>query len=201
MLSKDNYSIWMDMVLSDGSTIHLFHENVVNGKLMSKYDINNPNKSEVIYGMDVPTVVIPCGIPTSGKSTWIDRVIPTYTSISRDTIRYGMFGKDYKQNTEDEKLITHYFDVRVSVAIKNRRNIVLDNTHCKKSYLDAAIKRFEGTGYKIVVVFFDIPLWKAYLRNYKRKWMTGKWIPKHVIKQMYTNYKKINKNDYAAYKW
>lgn len=189
----------MDMVLSDGSTVHIFHENVVNGKLMSKYDINNPNTFEKTYGMNVPEVIIPCGIPTAGKSTWIKNNIPTYKNISRDIIRLEVYGKNYKQNSDSEKMINHFFDIRLSDAIVRRQNIVLDNTHCKKSYLDAAIKRFEGTGYKIVVIFFDIPLWKAYLRNYKRKWQTGKWIPTKVIKSMYKNYKTINQKDYAKY--
>jgi len=158
------------------------------------------NAFENLYGTNVPTVIIMCGIPTSGKTTWIKKNLNFYNHISRDDIRKHLFGKDYVPSSGLERLVTLMFDRKVSKSIEDERNIVLDNTHCKVAYLNGAIKRFSGTGYKIEIVFFDIPLWKAYLRNYIRKWKTGKWIPLNVIKSMYKNYKKINKNDYVSYK-
>jgi len=165
------------------------------------YSENNPNTFEKTYGMTCPMVIIPCGIPTAGKSTWVKENLIGFVSVSRDDIREQMYGK-YKKipfTKQSEQMVTNIFDSRMSDAIARKRNIVLDNTHCKASYLNAAIQRFSGTGYKIVVIFFDIPIWKAYFRNWKRKLQTGKWIPPHVIKQMYKNYKKINKQDYAKY--
>jgi len=46
------------------------------------------------------------------------------------------------------------------------------------------------------VKFIDVPLWKAYARNIWRNFKAGKWIPFNIIKAMYRNYNKINKDKY-----
>lgn len=151
----------------------------------------------------VPKVVILSGIPTSGKSTWARRTLKYegFAFVSRDDIRMKLFGKNYKQNNVDERTVTKEFVESLDQYILERRDIVLDNTHAKEAYLDAAIKTFNNSGYEIYVIFFDISLWKAYLRNIIRKLMTGKWIPVKVIKAMYESYNRINKTKYASYKW
>lgn len=153
----------------------------------------------------IPKVVITVGIPTSGKTTWIKKnLLPEgFKSVSRDDIRVELCGK-YKNipfTKEFEQKVTTIFDNTLSDLMVRHKDIVLDNTHCKKGYIDAAIQKFKGTDYEIYVIFFDIPIWKAYLRNFKRGLLTGKWIPKKVIKQMLSNYKKINQNDYNVHKW
>ena len=154
----------------------------------------------------MPTVTILCGIPTSGKSTWANEewrksyelkgMIAGVRLISRDELRLRIYGKNYKPSSKKEKYITEVFDRTVTSSMLQKRDIILDNTHCKESYLKEALKRFENTGYKVQVKFFDLPLWKAYYRNIKRNLSTGKWIPMNVIKAMKKNYDKINKKNY-----
>lgn len=151
-------------------------------------------------------VIILCGIPTSGKSTWATKLTKnapydrddfrSYYILSRDQLRIDIYGKNYKPTQEKEKFITGRFNSLLDKLIQYKRPIILDNTHCKESYLKEALKRFAGTGYIVRIKFFDIPLWKAYYRNIKRYLMTGKWIPVKVIKQMKANYDKINKKTY-----
>ena len=159
-----------------------------------------------MFKINQPTVFITCGIPCSGKSTWIKNTLTPagFKSISRDDIRLEMYKCKYSDipfTPQSEHMITNVFDNRVTTAITKREDIVLDNTHCRSSYLKEAIYRFAGTDYKIYVVFFDIPIWKAYLRNIIRYIKEGKWIPKDVMKAMYKNYNKINQKDYDNYKW
>lgn len=159
---------------------------------------------------DMPTVIILCGIPTSGKSTWVTKLtrndhydrddFRSYYILSRDQLRLDIYGKNYKPSQDKEKFITGHFNALLDKLIQYKRPIILDNTHCKESYLKEALKRFEGTEYVVKIKFFDLPLWKAYYRNIKRYLMTGKWIPWSVIKSMKKNYDKINKKDYAKYK-
>lgn len=159
-----------------------------------------------------PTVIILCGIPTSGKSTWADSYqkneyiryhgedIRIPRIISRDKIRLDTFGIKYKQNNKDEQLVTEIFDKMITLCIDNKLNIIIDNAHTVAKYLNASINRFKSTDYTINVKFFDIPLWLAYYRNITRRWRTGKWIPFNVIKRMKKNFKNLNKKDYAKYK-
>ncbi len=161
-----------------------------------------------------PTVVILSGIPTSGKSTWAELYSLTSNAfypkdfrnpyiLCRDSIRLEKFEKysDIKFNKKLEDEVTETFNLRLNVAIDLSKNIVIDQTNCSEKYLKALLKRFENTNYIVKIKFFDIPLWKAYYRNIKRRIKTGKWIPIKVIKKMKNNYDKINKKDYDHYKY
>lgn len=223
MLSKHNYGISMDLMLPDGKEVHIFHENIVNNKVVSKYSILDEvrDKNNLLRNytysynaaaqfprtqkIPIPKLVIVSGIPTSGKTTWIKKVLlpEGFVSISRDDIREEIYG-NYKKivfSFDSENRVSEIFENKMRKAIAHKDDIVLDNTHAKKGYLDAAIKRFEKEGYEIYIKFFDISKRKAYFRNIKRYLMTGKWIPFKVIDAMYNNYNKINKNDYISYRW
>jgi predicted kinase len=153
--------------------------------------------------------VILCGIPCSGKSTWAAQVASKYilekgtpvAIICKDDIRENLFGKDYTYSNENEKKVIdeYYKQLGRASAFKNAL-VILDNTHCKPSNIDSYFSIFKGmysTGHvKIYVKFFDIPLWKAYVRNVLRKWKTGKYIPKKAIKGMHKAYKAIDQSKY-----
>lgn len=200
MFSKHNYGISMDLVLPDGSTKHIFHE----------YNSNNKIRRFMsdIYRKPIDgTAFILSGIPCSGKSTFalqLKKIGYNIEYISRDAIRLEMYNGDYRKITFSpisEQMVTNIYNGRLRAAIEAKKNIILDNTHCRSSYLKEAIYSFAGTNYKIYVKFFDIPVWKAYIRNVIRYIKERKWIPMKVLRAMDKNYKKINKNDYEQYKW
>lgn len=144
-------------------------------------------------------ITILCGIPCSGKSFWAnnsDSYLNGYP-VSRDDIRKAMYGKGYKQNKRDEKYITTRFNMEVGMLLSSGYDVILDNTHCKEGYIDEIIAKYPD--YDIQIKFFDIPLWKAYLRNIIRYIEWGKWIPFKVIKNMKKNYNKINREKYGKY--
>lgn len=157
-----------------------------------------------------PIVYILVGIPTSGKSTFTegltsDNHIWSFPGgkvhvVSRDTIRMAFFGaekySDYVFSKENEKEVTRWHEKLIQDAIAANESIIIDNTHCREKYIQEAIKKFEGTNYEIRVRFFDVPLWKAYLRNIKRRKKEGKHVPWKVLKDMKRNFKKINKQFY-----
>lgn len=187
----------------DTSLPNPFNENVM---LRRNYiDVYNPaaqNWREAIR-VPVPKLVIMSGIPTAGKSTFTEKVLEKngFVVLSRDRIRRDLFGKNYKHTRDNERLVTLEFDKRLQHEMVFKRDIALDNTHCKEAYIKAAIQTFNKTDYEIYIKFFDIPLWKAYIRNVKRYLQKGVWIPTSILKQFYNSYKQINKNDYAKYKW
>ena len=146
----------------------------------------------------MPNAIILVGIPTSGKSTFC-KGQDHYQVLSRDNIRYYLFGEKYKQNHQDELEVTARYDDVFGTWTRLGYNIILDNCHCRESYIIQALKNLEAAGYTVRIRFFDIPLWKAFYRNIKRRISTGKWIPWDVIKNMKANYDKIDKSKYLNY--
>jgi predicted kinase len=151
----------------------------------------------------IPSATILVGIPTSGKSTWckVTRSYDTAVVISRDNIRLNYFGKYYEQHKAGEDRVTIIFNSQLEKAIKQGSDIVFDNCHCREKYINELLPILIDNDYLIRIVYFDIPLWKAYYRNVKRWLLTGKYIPRSVIKSMKANYDKINRNKYAFYVW
>ena len=137
------------------------------------------------------------GIPCSGKSTWAQyqqEIQGGIVVISRDDIRKEWWRK-YVQNRDNENEVTKIFNNRFKISTDRGVDIILDNCHCKESYINEWIAR-KPKDYTLRVIFFDIPLWKANLRNIIRYVGTGKWIPFKVIKNMKSNYDKINRSKY-----
>lgn len=163
-------------------------------KLFKNLDLINMNKPKQI--------IILCGIPCSGKSTWAKTNQSFYSEIiSRDTIRENSF-LNYKFSKRNEDIVTEnlLFTVERCLEYSNPiKIIILDSCHTKEKYLDEIIKEYKNKHFIINIKFFDIPLWKAHYRNIIRYLITGKWIPIKVINSMYKNYNKINKNKYKQY--
>jgi len=143
-------------------------------------------------------ITILCGIPCSGKSSWAYKDSPVKDIIiSRDMIRELKFGKGYKQNYKDEKIITKIFDEEVNDWLSRDYNVIMDNCHTREKYIDGVIAKYPE--HSIYIKFFECSLRKALLRNVLRFIKEGKWIPVKVIKAMHKNFKKINKDKYAKY--
>ena len=141
-----------------------------------------------------PQVKILSGIPCSGKSTYAKHLQGqwNWTILSRDEIRLQLFGKNYKQNTKDEKKVNVVFYDLLKESIRIGSNIVIDNTNCKLSYINE-LKTWFPRDYDVEIVYFPISLLRAYYRNVIRWIKTGKFIPFGVIRSMKRNFDKMNK--------
>jgi predicted kinase len=145
-------------------------------------------------------IIILSGIPASGKSTWAWKngwhSQFGATIISRDDIRDKYFSKPYVYTKHNEKVVTDYFNYELERAIRENRNVILDNTFCREIYIDEMLKQVQNENYNVYIKFFDIPLWKAKWRAIKRRLQTGKDVPLDVIENMKSNYDKIRKEKY-----
>ena len=80
---------------------------------------------------------IMCGLPGSGKSTYIKKELPKNIEIiNQDSIRVElgiMKDDDHKAigNSEQEKEVTRICLERIDKAIKDRRDFAIDNTNIK----------------------------------------------------------------------
>lgn len=136
----------------------------------------------------MPKVYICSGAPLSGKSTWSKKQgLPI---LSCDAIREDLFGYPYQFKPEREKEVWNKFYKQISLQSSD---FIVDNTVCKRSYLNEILKNLPK-GYEVEIVKFEISLLKSYYRNIKRWIFTSKFIPFFVIRDMKTNYKKLWKD-------
>jgi predicted kinase len=109
-----------------------------------------------------PIMIILCGLPGAGKSTFRNTFLSSYLSISRDSIRVTLnisANEDDKKvgTKEQEDLVTKAFNYQVDAAIKCEKSCVLDNMNNKK-YRPDLIKPFKKAGYTIIGINFKTPL-------------------------------------------
>ena len=148
-------------------------------------------------------VIILSGIPGSGKSTWATNYLKnnswTARIVSRDDIREVGFPVPYTYTRENEERVTITFNSLLKTYLSASLDVILDNTNCREGYIDEHIKSilvdFPNT--RVYIKFFDVPLWKAAWRVWRRERNTGKVVPYEVVKAMHKNYKKINKQKYS----
>ena len=78
-------------------------------------------------------LLILCGLPASGKSTyaqeWIDEAPNDRVRINYDTMRLYMFGPGWRWNREDESQMQQNARTAVEIALKNGKSVVIDNTN------------------------------------------------------------------------
>jgi predicted kinase len=99
----------------------------------------------------VPQLKVMVGISGSGKTTESTRFIsdnPNWVRVNRDDLRKQLLGKltqsyyTTKQYINTEKHITNLQDEQIRYFLQQGYNVIVDNTHLKKQYLDHYISEF-----------------------------------------------------------
>lgn len=131
------------------------------------------------------------GVPGSGKSTWVRKMIVERGGIhcSRDEIRFSLLkdGEDYFAH-EDEVIHTWTEKVRQAILSPDVPNVFIDATHLTEKSRAKVIDSLPTANYVLTTVFFDIPLETCLERNKKR---TGRaYVPPQVIRNMYASFEK-----------
>ena len=150
----------------------------------------------------LPVVVIMCGPPASGKSTFIKKTMTgTFATLSRDEIRGRWYGPKYKPNKTREDAVTLEYNAFRKGCIKREQHIIVDKTNCNEGHLNEEIKTFKDSGYIIFIKFFDVSYPMLIFREIKRR-LTNRSkpsVPFKVIKDMKKRYDKIDKSKYNEY--
>lgn len=99
-------------------------------------------------------MIIPVGLPRAGKSTYFEKNLANkdIVVVSRDLIREVAFGDKSNMSNEDE--VSNIFDNTLAEALKNEKNIFIDNTNLKLKYRKKFYELAEQNGYEIHVVLF-----------------------------------------------
>jgi predicted kinase len=131
-----------------------------------------------------PEIIVMCGLPGSGKSTWVKNYIEKQNKLeplqniivlSKDSIREELFGS--RDDIEHEKEVSELFEKRLKDALLERASIIIDNTNIKHKTRERYKKLADDYGYKYHIKYIERPLAELYVARPGDKW-------KNVIHRM-----------------
>ena len=133
--------------------------------------------------MENKKLIICVGISGAGKSTYTLQKIKednSYVRINRDSIRLSLFGSldGYYQRRDlkvCEDMVTDMENCIFELCSFANRNIIIDNTNLKISYIERWLELAKEFNYEVEYKFFDIPLPTARLRVLDREFGQGEW--------------------------
>lgn len=130
-------------------------------------------------------VILNIGIPGSGKSTWTTEFLmknPDWMKISRDDFRFMLRNQpilDFK----GENMLTGMVMQAARKALLSGFNVIVDNTHCRLSYINASIEAL-GDLADIDFRYFDTPVKTCIERDSKREKKVGEVIINKMHKDL-----------------
>ena len=140
--------------------------------------------------MYIPEIVMLCGIPCSGKSTYVNKlltyeywensiILSTDNYIEEQAKRLGMTYNEVFQDCIDEA--TRQLEMSFVGAKEEGKRIIWDQTNLSIKTRKKKLTKVPSI-YKRTVVWFQVDLEEALKRNETRE---GKFIPESILKRMY----------------
>lgn len=138
-----------------------------------------------------PVLVMLCGVPTSGKTTYVNEHEfdkSDYVLISTDYFidhAAKLLSMTYDAAFSDHiAWATQQMEYILNVSISQNRNIVWDQTNLTPKTRKQKLKKIPNH-YKKVAVYFEISKEESMIRNQKRE---GKVIPPNVLLSMHKSF-------------
>jgi predicted kinase len=128
-----------------------------------------------------------CGIPASGKSTWVQKEIERTHGkwISRDNVRFSMV-KENEDYFSKENAVFKEFIRQINEALTIYDDVYVDATHINEKSRNKTLDKLNLEGVDTNVVNFKISLKTCLERNSKREGRLR--VPDSAVRNMYYGY-------------
>lgn len=130
-------------------------------------------------------IILTIAIPAAGKTTWGMKFLREnqgYVRVSRDDYRYMLRGAGFV-DFKCEELITELVNKSIVNAIKNKYNVIVDQTNVNPKYLKETVEFCQNLA-DVEFKIFDIGIDECIRRDKLREKSVGE----EVIRKMYKNY-------------
>lgn len=136
-------------------------------------------------------LIMLCGIPGSGKSTFAKKVVETTTDtvwVSRDKIRFSLVAENEPYFSKEDEVINQFHAV-ISEALNEDLIVIADATHLNEKSRVALLEGLSVMPDSIDAVWFDVGTEQALERNNNRAG-TRSFVPREVIRRMANQFRK-----------
>lgn len=147
----------------------------------------------------MPKLIITIGVSLSGKTTWANQYIkdnPNFYIVSRDIERESLFGEYRMGDKKEETIISEITKQKILALLSQGKDVVLDNTHLKQTYIDQLIRDYSYLADIEFKVFLPLTKIEIIKRNQQRFLETGKMVPEQVIHNQLKDFGQLDLNKY-----
>lgn len=137
-------------------------------------------------------LIVMCGCPASGKSTWIKEELQkthyTVTVVSRDFIRFSMLNANDEYFSKETKVFSRFCeDISNALANKYIDIVIADATHLHRASRTKLLSNIKiPKDCVIEAVCLETPLEECIERNESRTGLAK--VPQSALIDMYENY-------------
>ncbi len=153
---------------------------------------NNTMNLDKFKNLPTPYILILCGPPLSGKTTFIKKYFPDIEVISRDEIVMELYGsRNYSEafKNVDQKKVDKTLRDRMTEYGKEGRNVIIDMTNLSEKTRKRNLSYFIKDYYKVAIAFPILSNEEYKRRNEFRKEKENKFIPDGLLRNMISSYK------------